>query len=118
MVLNHLAVRVPDVGEARRFYERYFGFQFGYERGNGVVLKGDGGFYLALDPLNSGEHVEFPSWFHFGFCLKNPAAVRDLFQTLRGAGIEMIGDLVEYGNDAVNFYCCSPGGYRLEVFAT
>jgi catechol 2,3-dioxygenase-like lactoylglutathione lyase family enzyme len=116
MELNHLHINVPDVSAAQRFYENYFGFKLLFPHGKGVFLSGDKGFLLAIDPLKPEEpQFEFPAWFHFGFCLPEPKTVKELYERMRNEGVQFARELNEFGNDAVNFYCWSPGGYRLEV---
>ena len=116
MELNHLHVNVPDVKAAQLFYEQYFNFKLLFLDRDGVFL-GDGkGFLLALDPLKPDEPPpEFPAWFHFGFCVSGPEAVKALFQRMKSDGVKFARELREFGVDAVNFYCWAPGGYKLEV---
>jgi hypothetical protein len=56
--------------KARAFYETFFGFRFAFEeKAEGLVfLRDDADFLLALHQSEDGKAVDFPSWFHFGFC--------------------------------------------------
>ena len=116
MKLNHLHLNVPDVAKARSFYERYFGFKFKFKHGEGLFLESPDGFLLAIDPHGAGDTVvEFPNWFHFGFCLDNPESVKSLYNRMEFDGVKFYRKLKDFGSDATNFYCCAPGDYRLEV---
>jgi catechol 2,3-dioxygenase-like lactoylglutathione lyase family enzyme len=116
MNLNHLHINVPDVSIARAFYERYFGFRFKLDHGDGVFLENNYGVLLAIDPFKKDEKpFEFPSWFHFGFCLSDPQTVKDLYHRMDSDGVEFFRELKEFGSDAVNFFCKAPGGYKIEV---
>jgi catechol 2,3-dioxygenase-like lactoylglutathione lyase family enzyme len=113
--LNHLHVNVPDVAAARNFYETFFGFTLDFEHGDGVFLKDDIGFQLALDPLPAGTAASFPDWYHFGFCMPSAAEVRTIYDRMVAAGVRFAREYREFGDDAANFYCWAPGPYKLEV---
>lgn len=115
MKLNHLHINVPDVEKARRFYEDFLGFTLLFEHDPGVFLEDDNGFQLALDPLEKGEKVEFPSWYHFGFCLNSKNEVKDLYEKMKAGGVEFVREYREFGDAAANFYCWAPGPYKMEV---
>lgn len=115
MTLNHLSLCVPDVRKAQDFFESYFSFKKSSDHEEGVFLKNERGFLLALDPLEKNEENKLPQAFHLGFCLDNPFLVRDLFVKMKSEGVEFARELREFGEEAVNFYCWAPGGYKLEV---
>ena len=101
--------------EARKFYEDFFGFTLLFEHEPGVFLQDDDGFQLALDPLEGDEKVEFPSWYHFGFCLNSMIEVKELYEKMKAAGVQFCSEYREFGADAANFYCWAPGPYKMEV---
>lgn len=115
MKLNHLHINVPDVAIARDFYERFFGFSLLFEHGPGVFLQDDVGFQLALDPLEEGQKVDFPSWYHFGFCLDSKKEVKELYEKMKSFGVEFVREYREFDDVAANFYCWAPGPYQMEV---
>lgn len=116
MKLNHLHLNVADVPAEREFYEKYLGFRVMFEHGKGIFLTNDDKFVMAIDPLEDAEEVErFPPWFHFGYCLKSADAVTTLYREMKEGGVRFNRDLQKFGEDAINFYCKSPGGYNIEV---
>lgn len=115
MTLNHLHIAVPDVKKARKFYEDFFDMQLAFDHGDGVFLKDSTGFLLAIDPLEGNEKVDFPSWYHFGFCLKSAAEVKAVFDKMKANGVEFAREYKEFGDEAANFFCWSPGPFKLEV---
>lgn len=115
MKFNHLHIAVPDVRKARKFYEDFFDMKLAFEHGDGVFLKDGSGFLLAIDPLENGEKVNFPSWYHHGFCVENSARVKKIYERMKAAGVEFAREYKEFGEDAANFYCWSPGPFKLEV---
>jgi len=67
------------------------------------------------DPLKSREKVEFPDWYHLGFCVESATEVQSIFLKMKTAGIEFSREYKEFGDTAANFYCWAPGPYKLEV---
>ncbi len=115
MKLNHLHINVPDVKKARKFYEDFLDFKLLFEHDPGVFLQDEDGFQLALDPLENNEKVDFPSWYHFGFCVESAEKVKAIYEKMKANGVEFARDYKEFGQDAANFYCWAPGPYKIEV---
>jgi catechol 2,3-dioxygenase-like lactoylglutathione lyase family enzyme len=113
--MNHLHINVPDVDEARVFFEQYFDFRRVYPESERLFLRDMAGFLLAIDPLETGEQPPtLPDWFHFGMCRSDPDWARSLYARMKAGGVQFISDLKETPDSAV-FFCRSPGGYMLEV---
>jgi catechol 2,3-dioxygenase-like lactoylglutathione lyase family enzyme len=114
-VLKHLALLVHDVSRARRFYERYFGFDASSEwMGDTLFIRNDDGFDLAL---MRGEHPPNPGAFHhFGFVLDTPAEVRVLQSRLAADGVAILEVVEERA--LTSFKCADPDGYTVEVYAS
>lgn len=113
--MNHLHITAVSVAESCAFYERFFGFRKTFDHGEGAFLQDADGFLLAIDPAADGKPVEFPSWFHLGRCLDSPEPVHALFADMQAAGVRFARELQTFGEDAVNFYCFDPGGFKIEV---
>jgi catechol 2,3-dioxygenase-like lactoylglutathione lyase family enzyme len=115
MRLGHLGLAVRDQQRSRRFYERYFGFDAGpaqvYE--DGVLFLRDGhGFDLAL--ADSRTVPAMPGFFHFGFRVGAPDAVRLLRARLATGGVEILEHSAEPAYES--FKCRDPDGYVVEVY--
>jgi catechol 2,3-dioxygenase-like lactoylglutathione lyase family enzyme len=113
-LLKHLALLVHDVSRARRFYERYFGFDSSSEwMGDTLFIRNDDGFDLAL---MRGEPPPNPGAFHhFGFEVDSAGDVRSLQQRMQLDGIAIL-EVVEE-RDLTSFKCADPDGYTVEVYA-
>jgi catechol 2,3-dioxygenase-like lactoylglutathione lyase family enzyme len=114
MDLNHLHLHVRDLAAARRFYETYFGFHEHVRHGEILFLRNGEGFDLALVPDPGAAH-SFPSWFHFGFRMESPAAVRALLDRLRVDGLPPSREIIEEP-DLVAFRVADPDGHAIEVY--
>jgi len=111
--LDHLALVVRDEERSRTFYERWFGFGAGpsWRAGDGTLFVRDAhGFNLAL---STGEPGALPGFFHFGFSLPDPAAVRALHDRMVAAGVTVVERDDE--PDDVSFKCLDPDGYKVEA---
>lgn len=113
--MNHVHLVSPDVSASRAFYESFFGYRLDAQHGDGVFLVDAKGFLLAISPCDPNDIPAFPDWFHLGFCLDSAAAVHAVYAALVAAEVAIVKELRVFGEDAVNFYCSDPGGFRLEV---
>lgn len=112
MDLNHLHLRVRNLDRAQRFYESYFRFREHMRVGEILFLRNTSGFDLALVP--DRKPSSFPEWFHFGFRLANPRAVRKLHSRMASEGMR-VHDIEDYEN-YVTFRCMDPDGNRIEIY--
>ena len=114
MLLRHLALAVQDEQASRAFYERWFGFGAEpprrYDDGT-LMLYGPGDVALALGRADGPPAL--PSFFHFGFTLDDPAAVRELRDALARDGVEIVETAEEPGYVSVK--CRDPDGYVVEA---
>lgn len=79
-----------------------------------IFMKDDAGFLLAIHEVKPGESAEFPSWFHYGFCIESREGVKEISNRMKSAGIEFTREYHEEA-DWANFYCWAPGQIKLEV---
>jgi catechol 2,3-dioxygenase-like lactoylglutathione lyase family enzyme len=111
--LNHLHIHVRDVGKAKDFYEKYFGFKEHVWHGEILFMRNVNDFDLALMPDQS--EWSFPEWFHFGFRLNSAEEVRSLYQRLKTTDVKIISDLEDEG-DFIFFRCLDPDKNKIEVY--
>ena len=65
--INHVHIGTKHLNKSVDFYCKIFGFKKKFDHEPGVFLHNEAGFLIAIDPVD--EVPQFPSWFHFGFCL-------------------------------------------------
>lgn len=112
MELNHLHLHVKDLDRARRFYESYFRFRRHMRYGDILFLRNSSGFDLALVPDRKAS--SFPEWFHFGFRLASPHAVRKVHSRMNSEGVRV--KEIEDRDGYVTFRCLDPDEYCIEIF--
>lgn len=110
--LNHLHLHVRNLDRARRFYESYFRFRESMRHAGILFLRNASGFDLALVP--DRKPSSFPEWFHFGFRLASPRAVRQLHRRMSSEGVR-VDDVEDYEN-YVTFRCMDPDGNSIEIY--
>jgi catechol 2,3-dioxygenase-like lactoylglutathione lyase family enzyme len=115
MHLSHLGLPVRDRDRSLRFYATYFGFDpstaRSYPDGTTIVRNADG-FDLALHPTATAP--DRPHFLHFGFVMRDPAAVRDLRLRMERDDVPVVERDDE--SDLVSFKCLDPDGWRVEVY--
>jgi catechol 2,3-dioxygenase-like lactoylglutathione lyase family enzyme len=114
MNLNHLHLKVASVERSQAFYARFFGLRPLVTHGDILFMRDEAGMDLALAPATAPEPL--PDWFHFGFRLKDVAAVERLYGVLTDAGVPMKHPLERDDEDLTFFRCRDPDGYSIEVY--
>lgn len=116
MKLNHLNLQVTDVQTARDFFETFFGLRCTYARTELAMLEDGDGFALAVSNLSKGSAPQYPKDFHVGFRLASTEQVKDIYNRLKNAGIEIKFALQKAGPNLV-FQCYAPNSILVEVSA-
>ena len=116
MRLNHLDLAVPDIAEARDFFETHLGFTHLQTLGdNGLaILKDAGGLVLVLSRRRRTGAQAYPDGFHIGFHFETEAEVEALHARLAAAGVAA-GDPPTVQRGALSFYFHAPGDILVEV---
>jgi catechol 2,3-dioxygenase-like lactoylglutathione lyase family enzyme len=114
-MLRHVALAVSDEERARKFYERYLGFDALQPKRypDGVLMLFDGrGSALALGPAD--ESARLPQFMHFGYVLDDPHAARQVVARFERDDVPLLEheDEPEY----VGCKVADPDGYVVEVF--
>ena len=116
MKLNHLNLQVSDVQSARDFFEAFFGLHCSYARAELAMLEDGDGFALAVSNLSKVSAPQYPKDFHVGFRLESTEQVKNIYDRLKNAGVEMKFDLQKAGPNFV-FQCYAPNLIPVEVSA-
>jgi hypothetical protein len=82
-------VATPDVSDLATFFERFFGFKRGLERGSGAftILSIDENFVLTLMKPGKRDPERYPETFHVGLYVEGPATVQTKYDELAAAGL-------------------------------
>jgi catechol 2,3-dioxygenase-like lactoylglutathione lyase family enzyme len=116
--LNHVDLQVSDVDVAREFFEKVFGLRCTYQRATQIaLLEDDAGFSLGVSNLRGSPPSVYPPDFHVGFVLERTSDVRDLYATVKAAGVTIKFDLAE-ARPNLAFQCVGPDSIAVEVRAS
>jgi lactoylglutathione lyase len=115
MRLNHLNLAVPNVPQAREFFETYFGFRCIAAPGRDVlaVLMDESGFLLNLSNFDKATEVKYPGAFHIGFMQESRERVDEIHARLKSDGFDVKPPRDYHG--AWTFYFRAPGGFVVEI---
>lgn len=115
MQLNHLNLAVPDVVQASRFFETFFGFRCTEIKGRDTlaVLHGEDGFVLVLSNFAKQETPVYPGAFHLGFLQQSKEQVDALYERFKAAEFDIEPPRNMHGSWA--FYLKAPGDVLIEV---
>lgn len=117
MLLNHLDLQVSNIHDAVAFFETYFGLRCIYRReGQIALLQDDDGFQFGLSNLHNSPPPVYPPDFHIGFVQDNVHQVREIYERVKSAGVQIKFDLQEAGPNLV-FMCLAPDSIQVEVWA-
>lgn len=113
MNLNHIHIGSKDLKKSMDFYSTIFGFTKKLDHDPGIFLENNAGFLIAIDPV--GQIPQFPSWFHFGFCLKFEAEVYEIYKTVKEKNITIARDMMFKKDHFASFFINDLDGYKIEV---
>jgi catechol 2,3-dioxygenase-like lactoylglutathione lyase family enzyme len=117
MKLNHIDLQVSNVTKAREFFERHFGLRCTFQRREQLAILDDGaGMAFGVSNLFDSPAPVYPPDFHIGFILDTESEVRDTYDRLEAAGVELKTDVTR-GGPNVYFMCVGPDGITIEVRA-
>ncbi len=117
MRLNHIDLQVSNIDAATAFFETFFGPRCTYRRqGQIALLEDDTGLAFGLSNLHNSPPPVYPPDFHIGFAQENVRQVRDMYERVKDAGVEIKFDLQKAGPNLV-FVCLAPDSIPVEVRA-
>jgi catechol 2,3-dioxygenase-like lactoylglutathione lyase family enzyme len=116
MKLNHLDLCVADVGAAAAFFTEHFGMRLLAMKGKDAlaVLHDDAGFTLVISRTKAEAAERYPETFHVGFLVDRAEEVRETFDRLREAGVEVVHPPREM-RGGPTFYVRGPAEILVEV---
>lgn len=114
MTLNHIHIGTKNLSDSVQFYTKYFNFKKKFDHGEGIFISSDDNkFLLAIDPVQILP--EWPSWFHYGFCLGSEAEVLTVYNQMKQGNVKIARDLMLEKNEFASFFAFDPDGYKIEI---
>jgi catechol-2,3-dioxygenase len=113
MTLNHIHLVSKNISISQNFYESVFSFKKKFDHAPGIFLENDAGFLIAIDPTD--EIIQFPSWFHIGFCLNSEDKALMMHSKCKNLNIKIVRELIHEPGQFASFYISDPDGYKIEI---
>lgn len=116
MTINHLHLKVADIGKSIAFYTTLFGFKEKAKLSDKFYfLQDESGFDLALDETEVVKPL--PDGVHFGFAFKTRAEVQALLEKAKETYPMLLSDqdLKDHGTWG-DFSCTDPDGHPIQVY--
>lgn len=113
MNLNHIHLGTENLSKSVEFYSSIFGFKKKFDHEPGIFLENSSGFLIAIDPVD--EIPQFPSWFHFGFCIETESEVFEIYKIVKEKNVTISRDMMNQKDEFASFFILDPDGYKIEV---
>ncbi len=116
MTINHLHLKVSDVGRSVEFYCSMFGFREKVKFSDDFLfLQDESGFDLALDRVESVKPM--PDGIHFGFALDSRKKVEDLLEKFKTKYPRLLEQTEIKDNGSWgDFGCVDPDGHHIQIY--
>lgn len=112
MKLNHFAITVTDVSEARTFLEKYFGLKgIGENNHKMTHVMDENGTILSLFK-GTENNISTPQSTHIGFMQETEDLVMEMYEQLTRDGFAIKPPKRGHG---LSFTLVAPGGFAVEV---
>ena len=114
--MHHVALFVPDLAAAERFYVELLGMGVEWRPDGDNVYLSSGSDNLALHRLAGDAVFTTPQRLdHIGFMLNRPDDVDDWFAYLGNHGVRMKTNPRTHRDGARSFYCLDPAGNTVQM---
>ena len=116
MTINHLHLKVADIGKSIAFYSAVFGFKEKVKFSDKFYfLQDPSAFDLALDEIENVKPL--PPGVHFGFALKTKTDVEALLNKIKAAYPTLLEsqEIRDHGSWG-DFNCMDPDGHPIQVY--
>ncbi len=115
--LRHLALRVANLSNSRRFYEDLIGMKSVWQPDNHSLYLSLGCDNLALHEITSGESLskEGQKLDHFGFIAENETIVDQFFEKMKTAQVPIVKPVKRHRDNSYSFYISDPDGNVIQI---
>ena len=115
--LRHIALKVRDVAQAKRFYQEVLGMGVVWEPDDKNVYLSSGCDNLAIHEVAEGfaQSAEERQLDHLGFIVESMERVRELEQEFVGQGVTIVHPFKIHRDGSASFYCADPDGIVIQM---
>ena len=115
--LRHIALKVRDVAQAKRFYQEVLGMGVVWEPDDKNVYLSSGCDNLAIHEVAEGfaRSAEERQLDHLGFIVESMDRVRELEQEFVDRGVTIVHPFKIHRDGSASFYCADPDGIVIQM---
>ena len=115
--LRHIALKVRDVAQAKRFYQEVLGMGVVWEPDDKNVYLSSGCDNLAIHEVTDGfaNSAEERQLDHLGFIVESMDRVRELEQEFVDRGVTIVHPFKIHRDGSASFYCADPDGIVIQM---
>jgi catechol-2,3-dioxygenase len=115
--MRHIALKVRDVGQSKRFYQEVLGMSVVWEPDDKNVYLSSGCDNLALHEVAEGfaHSAEERQLDHLGFIVESSDRVRELEQEFTNLGVTIVHRFKIHRDGSASFYCADPDGIVIQM---
>jgi len=115
--LRHIALKVRDVAQAKRFYQEVLGMGVVWEPDDKNVYLSSGCDNLAIHEVTDGfaHSAEERQLDHLGFIVESMDRVRELEQEFVDRGVTIVHAFKIHRDGSASFYCADPDGIVIQM---
>ena len=115
--MRHIALKVRDLAQAKRFYREVLGMSVVWEPDDKNVYLSSGCDNLALHEVAEGfaKSAEERQLDHLGFVVASIDRVRELEQDFIRQGVTIVHPFKIHRDGSASFYCADPDGIIIQM---
>lgn len=115
--LRHLALRVSDLSNARRFYEDLLDMKAVWQPDDYSLYLSSGCDNLALHQIAPDESLnpKGQTLDHLGFIAENETEVDTIFEKMKAAQVPIVKPLKRHRDQSYSFYMADPDGNVIQI---
>ena len=115
--MRHVALKVRDVAQSKKFYQETFGMDVVWEPDAQNVYLSSGCDNIAIHQAAESflENAQEKQLDHLGFVVESITRVEELESQFRSQGVKIVHSFKIHRDGSASFYCADPDGVVIQM---
>ena len=115
--MRHIALKVKDVAQSKRFYQEVLGMDIVWEPDRENVYLSSGCDNIAIHGVSEAfsSTAEERQLDHLGFVVENVERVKELEEEFLAKGVPIVHPFKVHRDGSASFYCADPDGIVIQL---